>query len=199
MLALSYILTPMKARAALFILGLGCMGSDCFPTGGDTDAGYVGPGAPSVEVTVDGVHVGPAPALTGSYADLTAQHDQTGGVATTDLVVHAVAQNASCDLHFDRFGEGALPFSTGTTTLETPTGASTAQGTTAPVGPMTVVAGMLTLQCNGAMCDGGVLSITGLDAAHIEGFVSATFADPNDGQTSATVCTFYVPWRTYAP
>src|SRR4029079_16845117 len=35
--------------------------SDCFPTSNPDAGGYVGPGSPSVEVTVDGVHVGPAP------------------------------------------------------------------------------------------------------------------------------------------
>ena len=184
--------------AVCLLLALGSMGSDCFPVSSD-DGGYVGAGSPSVEVTVDGVHVGPSTALAGSFADLTALRDETGHITSTDLLIHAVAANASCDLHFDRFGTDALPFAAGATTLATPTGDTTEAGTTALVGPMTIVAGMLTLQCAGQDCDGGVLSITGLDTLHIEGFVSATFADPNDGETSATVCTFYVPWRTYSP
>jgi hypothetical protein len=188
-----------RARAALLFLSLGSLGSDCFPTGATSDGGYVGPGGPSVEVTVDGTHVGPATALAGSFADLSTQRDQAGQITTTDLVIHAVAMNASCDLHFDRFGDIVQPFAYGVSQLEAPTGSGTTQGTTAPVGTLTVVAGMLTLQCAGANCDGGVLSISGMDTQHIEGFVSATFADPNDGQTSATVCTFYVPWRTYSP
>jgi hypothetical protein len=196
--------TPARTRslgiAAALLLGLGSLGSDCFPVDGGTDAGTpAAANSPSVEVTVDGTHVGPAPALSGSFADLTAAHDAFGGTTTTDLVIHAVAANASCDLHFDRFGAQTQPFGPSVTTLATPTGSATAGGTTSTVGPLTVVAGQLTLQCSGSNCDGGVFNIRTMDATHIEGFVSSTFADPNDGQTSATVCSFYVPFRTYAP
>jgi hypothetical protein len=185
--------------AALTIAFLHLGSSDCFPTSNPDAGGYVGPGAPSVEVTVDGVHVGPAPAVSGSFGDLSAQRDQAGRISSTDLLIHAVAANASCDLHFSRFGTDVLGFSMGTTPLESPTGSATAQGTSAPVGPLTIIAGMLTLQCNGSMCDSGILSITGMDTAHIEGFVSGIFAATDDGQTSNTVCTFYVPWRSYQP
>ena len=76
-------------------------------------------------------------------------------------------------------------------------GVATTQGTSAPVGPLTIIVGMLTLQCNGSMCDSGILSIIGMDTVHIEGFVSGVFAATDDGQTSNTVCMFYVLWCSY--
>ena len=62
-----------------------------------------------------------------------------------------------------------------------------------------MTAGQLTLKCFGAQCDTAVISLTVLDAQHVEGFLSGQLADPSDGQVSNTVCTFYVPWRTYQP
>jgi hypothetical protein len=190
--------------AATLVLAFGAMGSDCFSTDGGSDGGYVGPGAPSVEVTVDGTHVGPWTADATSYADLATTRDDAGQIVTTDLLIHvasAAGSNpaASCDLHFDRFGMNVPGFAAGITTLEAPVGDATSQGTTASVGPLSVVAGALTLQCNGSDCNGGILSISAMDANHVEGFVSGTFADPSDGQQSSTVCTFYVPWRSYSP
>jgi hypothetical protein len=190
--------------AAILVLAFGAMGSDCFSTDGGSDGGYVGMGAPSIEVTVDGTHVGPYGVDTTAYADLATTRDTAGQIVTTDLTIHAVSAagsspSASCDLHFDRFGMNVPGFAAGITQLESPIGDSTAQGTTAPVGPLTVVAGALTLQCNGNDCNGGILNITVMDTKHVEGFVSGTFADPSDGQQSSTVCTFYVPWRNYSP
>jgi len=186
-------------RATCLLLFVGSLGADCFPTSAGIDGGYVGLGSPSLEVTVDGVHVGPAPATSAAFADLTITRDAGGRVVSTDLTIHPVAANASCDLHFNRFGTSVLPFAAGATPLQAPVGASTADGTSAPVGALTVVAGNLTLQCFGSDCNGSVLSISVLDAAHIEGYLSGTLADPSDGQASSAVCTFYVPWRTYSP
>ena len=193
--------TSRRALGLLLFIGSfgGSLGADCFPASSAIDGGYVGPGAPSVEVTVDGVHVGPAPATTSAFADLTANRDANGRVTATDLTIHAVAANASCDFHFDRFGTSVLPFAAGATPLQAPLGDSTTDGTTAVVGALTVTAGNLTLQCFGSDCNASVLAISVMDAAHIEGYVSGTLADPSDRQASSTVCTFYVPWRTYSP
>lgn len=190
--------------AVVFVLAFGAMGSDCWSYDSGTDGGGVMTGAQTIEVTVDGTHVGPYAIDSSSYADLATTRDDAGQIATTSLTIHAVSTAgaspaAQCDLQFSRFGHNTIGFAAGVTTLEAPTGDTTTQGTTAPVGPLSVVAGALTLQCNGSDCNGGILSITLIDTLHIEGFVSGMFADPTDGQASSTVCTFYAPWRSYAP
>jgi hypothetical protein len=184
----------------VLLLGL-CMGSDCFPdstTDGGTGTNYVGLGMPGLEVTVDGTHVGPSAATTDAHADLTANADGLGRVQSTDLAIHATGGIATCDIHVSRFGAGISPFGQLAYRLVTPTGNSTADGTASPVGAVSVVAGGLTLQCNGSDCN-GLLNINVLDSAHIEGYLTGTMSDPSDGQSSSVVCTFYVPWRTYQP
>jgi hypothetical protein len=192
------------ALAAILVLAFGAMGSDCFSYDSGPDGGGVTTGSQTIEVTVDGTHVGPYAIDSSSYADLATSRDDAGQIVTTNLTIHAVSAAGSnpaaqCDLQFNRFGQNTIGFAAGVTTLEAPTGDATTQGTTAPVGALSVVAGALTLQCNGSDCNGGILSITLMDTLHIEGFVSGMFADPTDGQASSTVCTFYAPWRSYAP
>lgn len=181
------------------LLFVACMGNSCFPEGGGVDGGYVGAGAPSLEVTVDGVHVGPAPATVGAYADLTTTRDALGQLLSTNLVIHPMAMMASCDIPVARFGAGVQPFRAAAYQLRTPLGDTTPEGTAAVQGGATVTAGALTLKCFGDGCNASVLAITVMDAAHVEGYLSGQLADPNDGQVSTTVCSFYVPWRTYQP
>jgi hypothetical protein len=163
------------ARCAALVLCCGLsMGNDCFPAGSATDGGgYVGPGAPSVQVTVDGTHVGPYAAAATAFADLTTTRDDFGRRIATGLKLHAEGGIASCDLELSRYGPEVSPFSALPYRLET-------------------------LTCSGGDC-GGSLVVTILDAMHVEGYLAATMADPSDGQRSSVVCTFYVPWRTYQP
>ena len=195
---------PVHAGRVVFaILLLGnLMGSDCFPTGtsdgGSTGTGYVGLGAPGVEVTVDGQHVGPSSATSAAFADLTSSVDQFGALNTADLLIHATGGIATCDLHVQKFGARVSQFSAAAYQLVTPTSNATADGTASPVGSVGVTAGGLTLQCNGSDC-AGLLTINVLDAGHLEGYFTGTMTDPSDGQSSSVVCTFYVPWRKYAP
>lgn len=190
-------------RSALHVLLLGlCMGSDCFPTGGadggGTPGGYVGLGAPGIELTVDGTHVGPSPATSAAYADLSNTRDESGRLVSSDLLIHATGGIATCDLHLSRFGAGISAFSALPYRVVTATSNATADGTASPVGIISVTAGGLTLQCNGADCN-GLFTINVLDAKHLEGYLTGTLSDPSDGQASSVVCTFYVPWRTYQP
>lgn len=192
---------PARALLQVLLLGM-CMGNDCFPTGtgdgGTPSTGYVGLGAPALELTIDGTHVGPSPATAGAYADLTSFADGLGRRQSTDLFIHATGGIATCDIHVSRFGTNIGPFSALAYRLVTPSSGVTADGTASPVGKVSVTAGGLTLQCNGTDCN-GLLNINVLDAAHIEGYLTGTLADPSDGQASSVVCTFYVPWRTYQP
>ena len=114
-----------------------------------------------------------------------------------DLVIHAEGGIARCDMHVSRFGANVLPFRAAPYAIRTPLGDTTPEGTVSPSGPITVVAGQLTLQCGGAEC--GSLVPTILDDKHVEGYLSGSLADPSDGQVSSVVCTFYVPWRIYQP
>src|SRR5882724_7873956 len=91
-------------RAAGIVLAVACMGNSCFPDGGTDGGGYVGLGTPQLEVTVDGVHVGPAAVVAGSYASLVTQRDSLGQASQADLLLHAVAPSASFDLRVSRFG-----------------------------------------------------------------------------------------------
>lgn len=187
-------------RLGALAIAVACIGSDsCFPASGGVDGGYVGLGTPSLEVTVDGTHVGPAAASAGSYADLVTNRAQAGGGDDQSLAVHVVTASSGFDLHVSRFGPSVPQLGAGAYRLETALAAATAEGTASPVGTPSVTAGALTLACAGSGCDGGVLAITVLDAVHLEGYLTAQMADPRDGQVSSVVASFYVPWRTYQP
>src|SRR5439155_22360471 len=85
----------------------------CFPTGagtggsdGGTTVGYTGP---TLELTVNGVHFGPAAPDPGAYADLVTMHDTTTGRAMgSSFRLSANVGSAGCTLGFDRYGDGAV-------------------------------------------------------------------------------------------
>ncbi len=191
--------TRMRAEVlGLGLLVVACMGADCFPAS-SSDGGYVGFGTPSIELTVDGTHVGPYAADATSFADLVTSRNALGQVLASDLTIHAAGGLASCDLHISRFGVGVAPIATGPYRLMAATGAGTPDGTASPVGGVIAKAGRLTLACNGSDCNTAVLANTVIDARHLEGYVTATMYDYADGQPSNIVCSYYVPWRTYSP
>jgi hypothetical protein len=175
-----------------------CMGADCYSTS-STDGGYVGLGTPSIELTVDGTHVGPYAASASARADLVTVRNALGQVVSSDLTIHAAGGLAACDLHLSRFGTGVQPFSTGAYSVTAATGASTPDGTASPLGGLTATAGQLNLACNGSDCDTAVLANTIIDATHLEGYLTATMFDYTDGQASSVVCSYYLPWGQYSP
>lgn len=184
--------------AGLFLAGM-CMGSSCYPDSTDTSTGGTGGGGPSVEVTVDGTHAGPYVAAADAYADLSTERDGTDQIVSTTLVLHATGvTKATCDLTVQRFGSGIAPFSAQPYTLIVPTTSLTPDRTASLAGQIVVTGGSLTLTCGGNDC-AGLFVINVIDATHFEGYLTATMADPSDGQTSSVVVTFYVPWRRYSP
>ncbi|MEO6951261.1 MAG: hypothetical protein ABI321_05555 [Polyangia bacterium] len=188
-----------KVAAGILFTGL-CMGSSCFPTDTtDTTDGGTGGGGPSIEVTVDGAHAGPYAAGADAYADYTVERDGADQVASATFVLHATGvTKATCDLTLQRFGSAIAPFSANAYSIIVPTTNNTPDRTASLASRIIVTGGNLTLTCGGDDC-AGLFVINILDATHVEGYLTATMADPSDGQTSSVVVTFYVPWRHYSP
>ena len=184
--------------AGVFVTGL-CMGSSCYPDSTDMSTGGTGGGTPSIEVTVDGTHAGPYAAADDAYADLHTERDATNQVVSTTLVLHATGvTKATCDLTLQRFGSAIAPFSAQPYNIIVPTTSSTPDRTASLAGQIVVTGGTLTLTCGGSDC-AGLFVINVIDATHLEGYLTATMADPSDGQKSMVVVSFYVPWRNYSP
>lgn len=187
-----------KLAVGVFFAGL-CMGSSCYPPDTSTSPGGTGGGGPSIEVTVDGAHAGPYVAGADAYADYRVDRDASGQVSTATLVLHATGvTKATCDLTLQRFGSAIPPFSANAYSIIVPTTNSTPDRTASLAGQIVVTGGNLTLTCGGDDC-AGLFVVNILDATHVEGYLTATMADPSDGQTSMVVVTFYVPWRAYSP
>ncbi len=193
---------PIALHLGGALLAVLCTGADCFPSNSSGDGGgggYVGLGAPAVELTVDGTHVGPYAASPDARADLVTSRNPLGQVLSSELIIHASAGPAACDMHLSRFGTGVLPFGAGAYRVMAAVGSSTPDGTASPLGGMSATAGQLKLACNGSDCDTAVLANTIVDAAHLEGYLTATMYDYTDGQASSIVCSYYLPWGTYQP
>jgi hypothetical protein len=174
----------------LFCVGL----AGCFPAGAGSngnDGGY-GFTAPTLELTVNGVHFGPSAPAAGSTASLQTQRDASGAVLSASFSVNAALSSASagCQLSFVRYGGGiaALQY-----TVSSQSGAVTADGQVyAPTGErINTPAGGAS--CSGAGCDFAALALTALDGQHVAGYFSGTMqADSGAGQADV-VCTFWLP------
>ena len=198
------------SRRALHVLAVAapvffCMGNSCaddiLGTGTTTnDAGMVvSVAGPQLEVTVDGVHVGPLALEAGSYANFVDSAGSFGTGITSDLTVYAVTSETAFAFHVSVFGTSVDPIHAATYQLETSLGSQTDDNAVSLSGVPTVTAGQLTLQCDDGTCGGGVLTLTELDSTQVAGFLSGTMVNPSDGSESAVVITFAVPWQTYSP
>jgi hypothetical protein len=182
-----------------------CMGSSCLDdvlgtnTGSDGGTPATVLDGPQIEVTVDGVHVGPEVLSAGSYADFVDTAGSFGDASNSALTLHAVSADTAFNLAIVVFGEGIQPIHAASYALETALGSATDNGAASLNGAPVVTAGQLTLECDDGTCGGGVLTITAMDTAHVEGYLSATMANPSDGAESMVVVTFYIPWQTYSP
>jgi hypothetical protein len=189
-------------RFALLLIVLGQAG--CFPPSSSSssgaDAGSYGYAAPTVELTVAGHHYGPAaPDSTSSAQLVTSRDPVTGRVTESTLRIHAAAAQggATCDLTADRFGDGIPPIAVGIYQVESPTGASTPDGTVSPQAGEQVSSPQGAFRCNA--CDGALFSVTALSPSRVDGFVSGTFDDPSGGPSVQVTCSFAVPVTSYAP
>jgi hypothetical protein len=188
----------MIALAGCGLFGSGSSGGTTgggSTTGGGT-TGSGGFGMPTLEVTVNGVHAGPAAPDASSYASLINNYDSTGDLTRSSLqiVVQSTSANASCQLFADRFGEFSSSFGVGNYALSGDSGISgTGAGEAVPQGSPAAATGLGVFSCSGSACDGVGLSLMALDAQHAEGFFSGNLSG------ASVVCAFYLPMRTFQP
>jgi hypothetical protein len=195
----------MRRSCSLFrltpaLLWVFCAG--CFPsTMGGGGAGSGGSGAftaPTFELTVSGVHFGPAPPDSGSNASLVTTRDSLGNVMGASFRLNATLTSASagCNFAFDTFG---APISIGQYTISSNVSGTTPSGIVYATGSETVQTPEGGASCAGSGCDNGAFVISSMDAAHVYGYVSETMSANSGAGVASVVCTFYVPMSQYVP
>ena len=188
----------LAASAALLLcLDLAaCDFSQPGSTPANTNRQY-GFGKPTLQVTVNGVHFGPAAPDSGSSASLVNVKDpSTGRIQQSIFRVSASAASvgALCILDAARAGDGVATIGAGPGYIFSLSGSD---GTVAPIEGEAVQIPQGTLQCAGSGCNGAGLQLTALDAQHAEGFFSGILVA--NGGTGDTVCSFYLPMSQYKP
>jgi hypothetical protein len=184
------------AAAAIFCSG-------CFlPTGtppAARDGGSYGYSGPTLELTVNGVHFGPAAPDPGAAADLVTTRDATTGRVTgASFRMTATLGTAGCALAFDRFGDGAT-LGVGQYTVQSMQGTSTSNGTVYPTTAQRIATPEGGAGCTGSGCDGAGFVLNAIDATHATGYFRGTVqADSGAGEASV-VCSFWVTTGTYQP
>src|SRR5689334_2064707 len=131
--------------------------------------------SPTLEITVSGIHLGPAATDPGSGASLSDQHDpSTGRVTDSQLHITATstAAGGSCQLAFDRFGDGISPIAAGAFQLDSSGLGGSGNGTVAPIAGERVVGPADSWSCTGSSCDGMVLALSALDSTHASGYLA---------------------------
>jgi hypothetical protein len=183
-------------------IALGLALTLCSCHGATGGMGAYGFGGPTVEITVDGQHLGPAAPDPGAGASLVDTRDPASGAVTDSRFAATVASSsagATCQLSFDRFGDGIPPIGVGYYQLSAEGATATADGTVAPVGGERLIGPADSWSCSGSACDGALLGITAIDAAHVEGYFSGTLASDRGGPTADVVCSFYLAMTTFSP
>ncbi len=196
----SYLRPSSSIGFTLITLSTFCTAGGCFPTGANgSDGGtVVGYSAPTLELTVNGVHFGPSAPDPGAYADLMVTRDATGTATGGSFRLGASIGAAGCALGFDRYGQGAS-LGVGQYTVQSMQGSFTLDGTVYPTTGERVATPAGGAACTGTGCDGAAFVLSAVDATHATGYFQGTVqADSGAGQASV-VCSFWVPMRTYAP
>ena len=181
------------ALAAIFCVG-------CFPAGdatGDGGTGGSGFTAPTLELTVSGVHFGPQAPDPGAFVDLVTTRDATDAPVSSTFRMSASIGTAGCTLSFDTFGGGVI--GVGQYTVESMQGAATLDGTVYPTTAERIATPEGGAGCTGSDCDGSGFSITAADSAHISGFYSGTVTADDGAGTADIICTFWLTPTTYTP
>lgn len=182
------------------IFWIAALAAGCFPANGaGSDGGTVGYSAPTLEVTINGVHFGPAAPDAGAYADLVTTRDpSTGRTTGSSFRLSATIGAAGCMLAFDRFGDGTT-LGVGQYTVASQQGATTLDGTVYPTTAERFTTPEGGAGCTGSGCDGAAFVLSAVDRAHATGYFMGTIvADSGAGQASV-VCSFWIPTRTYSP
>lgn len=191
------------ALAAALALG-GCEYFNQPVPGNDGGARSYGYGEPTLEVTVNGLHFGPAAPDPTAAASLIDSLDSVGRVTLSSFRVQASASSAgtACGLSLQRsgssFGGAVQPIGVGSYLLSSGGGAG-ASGTLQPIEGEVVSTPQGTWSCSGAACNNSGFVLTHLDADHAEGYLSGTFASATGGSIVQVVCSFYLPLSVYSP
>jgi hypothetical protein len=174
-----------------------CVG--CFPTSstnsdGGSDGAFTGP---TLEVTVSGVHFGPAAPDPGGFVDLTTTHDANGAATASSFRMSASVGSAGCTLDFDTFGGGHI--GVGQYTVQSMQGAQTLDGTVYPTTGERIATPEGGAGCSGTACDNAAFVLSAADANHVVGYFMGTVtADSGAGQADV-VCSFWLKPTSYVP
>jgi hypothetical protein len=185
------------AVAAIFCAG-------CFPSTGTTGGGGGGGGgtglvAPTLEVTISGVHFGPAAPDPGATASLVTTRDPSGQVSGTSFRMSATIGTAGCALAFDRFGPtGTIGVGAYAISADVAAGSSP-DGQVYPTGAERVSTPEGGAGCTGTDCTGGTFVLSAVDAAHVTGYAEATMSADSGAGVADVVCTFWIPSPVYQP
>jgi hypothetical protein len=184
----------MRGAAILLLL------AGCFPSGASSPSGPGGARygftGPTLELTINGLHFGPAAPDSSSSGQLVTTRDATTGrVTQSTLRVHASSaqSGAVCDLVADRFGDDIAPLGVGTYMVTPVQGTATPDGTVSPVAGESVSVPQGSWQCGA--CDGAVFGVTALASDHVDGYLSGTLDNTAGAAAATVVCSFSVPMR----
>jgi hypothetical protein len=193
----------MLRRLAMFgtIFASPIFSGGCFPTGSsssDGGSGAVGYSAPTLEVTVNGVHFGPAAPDPGAFADLVVTRDASGNAMGGSFRLGASVGSAGCALAFDRYGSG-VGLGVGMYLVQSMQGAVTADGTVYPTSGERIATPGGGAGCTGSGCDGAAFVLSAVDATHATGYFQGTVVADSGAGEANVVCSFWVPMRSYQP
>ena len=192
----------MSARRLASLLLLAAPGCGLFnqpgPDGGaPTKYGYSGP---TIEVTIAGVHFGPAAPDPGYSATLVDQHDgSTGAVVSSTFTATASTGGALCSIAVQRQGEGVVPIGVASYFLAANAGGATPDGKVEPVSGESASTAQAAWQCAGDDCDNTGFVLSALDASHVAGWISGTWPSLSGDAPADVACSFWLPITDYQP
>jgi hypothetical protein len=159
-------------------------------------------GKPTLELTVNGAHFGPAAPDPGSAASLVNMRDAaTGRVTESSFRMSASigSLGAACSVAVQRTGDGVDPIAALNYLLASGTTGPTPDGNVAPIEGENASVPQGAWQCSGAACNGAGFVLSHVAADHVEGWLSAGEQSISGGAPAQIVCSFYLPWSTYSP
>lgn len=167
-------------------------------TAADAKSGF---GQATLQVTVNGVHFGPAAPDNGSAAALVNAYNQAGRIYQSrfQLQAQSTAAKAACAIDIQRVGDGVSSIGAGPWIVGAGAGARTADGEVDPVTGLGIQIPQGTWQCVGAACEGGAFVLRALDDKHAEGYVQGVYQNFQSGTAANVVCSFWVPVVRYEP
>jgi hypothetical protein len=176
--------------------------SGCFPTGAATsDGGTGGSGAfaaPTLELTISGVHFGPMAPDPGASVSLVTTRDDNGQPTQSSFRLSASIGTAGCTLAFDTFG-GSPAIGVGQFTVTAEQGSSTLDGTVYPTTGELIQTPEGGASCSGSDCDGAAFVLSAIDTTHASGYFQGTVNSDSGLGPADVVCSFWLPTTTFSP